>query len=129
MRQAVGAVAPEMVKAWLVVPSGIVAILAACFGVDTLFKKFGVSFPASVACMLLLFAGLWACDAVLGNNRTRYLVALIDVPVGIFAPLNTFCKDVLYADAKTGWLVSKMDQCSLYTNLHHTATQSSDHRW
>lgn len=56
-------------------------MLVACFGVDTLFKHFGVSFPASVACMLLLFAGLWICDAVVGSHRTRVIVAAIDVPV------------------------------------------------
>lgn len=56
-------------------------ILVTCFGVDTFFKHFGVSFPASVACMLLLFAGLWLCELVAGSHRTRQVVAAIDVPV------------------------------------------------
>lgn len=62
-------------------PTGILVILVACFGVDTLFKHVSVSFPASVACMLLLFAGLWLSELVIGANRTRRAVAVIDVPV------------------------------------------------
>lgn len=71
----------NILRSWLLVPIGILAILTACFGVDSLFKHLDVSFPASVACMLLLFAGLWICDGVLGGSRTRRIVSLIDVPV------------------------------------------------
>ncbi|MBE3041559.1 hypothetical protein IMZ48_03060 [Candidatus Bathyarchaeota archaeon] len=56
-------------------------ILAACFGVDAVFQKFGVSFPASMACLILLFLGLIACEWLLGNHRTKKLVNLIDVSV------------------------------------------------
>lgn len=71
----------KLLRAWILVPSGILVILVACFGVDTFFKHFGVSFPASVACMLLLFAGLCLCDLVMGGSRTKHAVAVIDVPV------------------------------------------------
>lgn len=56
--------------------------LVACFGIDSLFKKLNVSFPASVACLVLLFLGLIALEAVLGNHRTKKLIAVIDVPFG-----------------------------------------------
>lgn len=71
----------KLFRSWVLVPSGILVILVACFGVDTFFKHFGVSFPASVACMLLLFAGLWISDLVIGSHRTRQAVAAIDVSV------------------------------------------------
>ncbi|KAJ4387544.1 hypothetical protein N0V93_008139 [Gnomoniopsis smithogilvyi] len=72
----------KLLRSWILVPSGILVILVACFGVDTFFKHFGVSFPASVACMLLLFTGLWVCELIAGSHRTRQIVAAIDVPAG-----------------------------------------------
>ncbi|KAI3399137.1 hypothetical protein diail_7716 [Diaporthe ilicicola] len=72
----------KALQSWISVPTGILVILAACFGVDTLFKHVSVSFPASVACMLLLFAGLWISELTIGANRTRRAVAVIDVPAG-----------------------------------------------
>lgn len=72
----------SLLRAWLHVPIGILEILLACFGVDALFKLAGVAFPASVACLILLFAGLLLCEWLLGSNKTRRLVALIDIPAG-----------------------------------------------
>ncbi|KKY32746.1 hypothetical protein UCDDA912_g07282 [Diaporthe ampelina] len=72
----------KTLRSWILVPTGILVILVACFGVDTLFKHVSVSFPASVACMLLLFAGLWLSELVIGAHRTRRAVAIIDVPAG-----------------------------------------------
>lgn len=59
-------------------------MLAACFGVNVLFETVGVSFPASVACLILLFFGLLLSELVLGNHKTKAIVAVIDVPVSIF---------------------------------------------
>lgn len=56
-------------------------MLAICFGVDLIFRKVQVSFPASVACLVLLFLGLLACEAVLGSHKTRKIVNVINVPV------------------------------------------------
>ncbi|KAG8162334.1 hypothetical protein KVR01_008099 [Diaporthe batatas] len=72
----------KTLRSWVLVPAGILAILAACFGVDALFRRVSVSFPASVACMLLLFAGLWVGELVVGAHRVRRAVAVIDVPAG-----------------------------------------------
>ncbi|CCF38108.1 hypothetical protein CH063_09280 [Colletotrichum higginsianum] len=74
--------APKLLVSWLYVPFGIMAMLAACFGVSVLFDTLGVSFPASVACLILLFFGLLLCELVLGNHRTKAIVAVIDVPAG-----------------------------------------------
>ena len=82
-RQAIWNSRAKLFRAWILVPVGILVILVACFGVDTLFKHFSVSFPASVACMLLLFAGLWLCELIIGNHRTKNIVAVIDVPVSL----------------------------------------------
>ncbi|KAK8038114.1 hypothetical protein PG994_014881 [Apiospora phragmitis] len=59
--------------AWLFVPTGILAMLAACYGVDRLFQIGHVAFPASVACLVVF-------EQVLGEHRTRRLVAYIEVP-------------------------------------------------
>ncbi|TDZ14002.1 Plastidal glycolate/glycerate translocator 1 [Colletotrichum spinosum] len=74
--------APKLLNSWLYVPSGIMVILAACFGVSVIFQTAGVSFPASVACLILLFFGLLLSELVLGNHKTRAIVAVIDVPAG-----------------------------------------------
>jgi hypothetical protein len=63
------------------IPLGIASALALCLGVDSLIGISSVSFPASVACMLLLFFGLILCDIFLGNRKVRIIVNVLDVPV------------------------------------------------
>ena len=75
--------ASKLLISWLYVPFGIMAMLAACFGVSVIFQTVGVSFPASVACLILLFFGLLLSELVLGNHKTKAIVAVIDVPVSI----------------------------------------------
>lgn len=48
----------------------------------------GISFPPSVACMILLFFGLIGCDAIFGERKTRKVVRVIDVPVSNKPPPN-----------------------------------------
>ncbi|KUJ19138.1 uncharacterized protein LY89DRAFT_612651 [Mollisia scopiformis] len=67
---------------WLYVPVGLLIILLACFGVDSLIGLSSVSFPASVACLILLFLGLIVIDLIIGDRKTRALVNVIDVPAG-----------------------------------------------
>ncbi|EKD12898.1 uncharacterized protein L3040_007055 [Drepanopeziza brunnea f. sp. 'multigermtubi'] len=67
---------------WLCVPMGILVILVACFGVNSLIAISRVSFPASVACLILLFLALILCDSAIGDKRTRAIVKIIDVPAG-----------------------------------------------
>ncbi|KAG8631756.1 hypothetical protein KVT40_000896 [Elsinoe batatas] len=70
------------VSAWLQVPIGIFAIMALCFGVHRLISLAKVSFPASVACMILLFFFLIICEVALGDKTTKKLISLIDIPCG-----------------------------------------------
>lgn len=71
----------KVLREWFYVPLGITVTLAACFGVDSIFQKLHVSFPASVACLVLLFLALIASESTLGTHKTRRLIALIDVSV------------------------------------------------
>ncbi|KAK6699888.1 hypothetical protein SNK05_012686 [Fusarium graminearum] len=72
----------KLLRAWFYVPLGITVMLAACFGIDSLFHKFNVAFPASVTCMMLLFGALIASESLLGTHKTRKMVNIIDVPAG-----------------------------------------------
>jgi hypothetical protein len=56
-------------------------ILLACFGVNSLIGLSSVSFPASVALLVVLFFSLMVCDWIVGDRKTRALVNVIDVPV------------------------------------------------
>lgn len=62
-------------------PFGILCILFACWGVNQLIGLSPISFPASVALLILHFFGLMASQALLGDRRTKALVRVIDVPV------------------------------------------------
>ncbi|KAH8150418.1 uncharacterized protein LAJ45_05630 [Morchella importuna] len=72
----------RLLVSWVYTPAGILLMLLACWGVDSVIRLTGVSFPASVAGMVLLFAGLVGCRAVLGERRTRRVVGVVDVPTG-----------------------------------------------
>ncbi|KAI0418897.1 LrgB-like family-domain-containing protein [Xylaria grammica] len=74
--------ADQLVKAWLYVPVGIVAILATAFGVDKLLRLGAVSFPASVACLVVLFLALLLLEQIIGEHRTRRVVAVLEIPAG-----------------------------------------------
>jgi purine-cytosine permease-like protein len=63
------------------VPTGVLVILLACFGVNSLIGLSSVSFPASVALLVVLFLALMICDSILGERKTRALVNIIDIPV------------------------------------------------
>lgn len=67
--------------AWIYVPTGVVLVLLICFGVNALISLGTISFPASVACMILLFFALIGSELVLGDKRTRAIVRLLDIPV------------------------------------------------
>ncbi|KKA30868.1 hypothetical protein TD95_000723 [Thielaviopsis punctulata] len=73
---------PKILTQFVFVPVGILLMLLACFGVDTLFTHIHVKFPASVACLLLLFAALVGSEQVLGHHRTRKIVGWIEIPAG-----------------------------------------------
>jgi hypothetical protein len=69
------------VTVWIYMPAGLLLMLLACFGINSLAGISSVSFPASVACMIVLFFSLIICDSVLGDRKTRDIVSYIDIPV------------------------------------------------
>jgi hypothetical protein len=56
-------------------------ILLACFGVNSLIGLSSVTFPASVALLVVLFFTLVLIDVFIGDRKTKALVSAIDVPV------------------------------------------------
>ncbi|KAI0427882.1 LrgB-like family-domain-containing protein [Xylaria sp. FL1042] len=72
--------ATQLIRAWLYVPIGIIAILATTFGVNRLLQLGAVSFPASVACLVVLFLGLLLLEKGIGEHRTRRIVAVLEIP-------------------------------------------------
>ncbi|KAI1385592.1 LrgB-like family-domain-containing protein [Hypoxylon trugodes] len=72
----------NIIQPWLYVPSGIMIMLLACFGINKLFGLGSVPFPASVACLIILFFALLLSEQVLGEHRTKRIVAVIEIPGG-----------------------------------------------
>ncbi|KAI0148548.1 hypothetical protein GGR57DRAFT_233858 [Xylariaceae sp. FL1272] len=72
----------RLVISWVYVPVGVLAILSACFGVDKLLTIGSISFPASVACLIILFLGLLLLEQCIGEHRARRIVSIIDIPGG-----------------------------------------------
>lgn len=69
------------IKEWIYVPFGILLMLLACFGVNSIIRLSSVQFPASVACLIVLFLLLLLCDCIVGERKTRQVVSIIDIPV------------------------------------------------
>ncbi|KAL2047148.1 hypothetical protein N7G274_001167 [Stereocaulon virgatum] len=67
---------------WIYIPIGILCVLLACWGVDSLIGLSSVSFPASVALLILLFFALILCECTLGSQRTKKIVQIVDIPAG-----------------------------------------------
>ncbi|PMD40721.1 hypothetical protein L207DRAFT_512174 [Hyaloscypha variabilis F] len=68
--------------AWVFMPAGVLLILLACFGVNSLIGLSSVSFPASVACLIVLFLALIILDLIIGDRKTRAIVNIVNVPAG-----------------------------------------------
>lgn len=47
-----------------------------------------VSFPASVALLIMFFFGLNLSETTLGDKKTKRIVQIIDVPVSLHAPMK-----------------------------------------
>ncbi|KAF1983321.1 hypothetical protein K402DRAFT_361410 [Aulographum hederae CBS 113979] len=73
---------PRLLTAWVYTPVGILIILLVLFGINALISLSSVSFPSSVAGMIILFACLLGFEAVFGERKTKYFVSLVDVPGG-----------------------------------------------
>ena len=102
-------------------PVGILIILLACFGVNSLIGLSSVSFPASVALLVALFFTLIACDLMMGDRWTRELVNLIDVPVRV--PLSIYQN--ISNIPGLGWLCSSLYKYFLHTLVRPPPSKSS----
>lgn len=71
----------QNIEAWIYVPVGILVMLLACFGVNSIIRLSNVQFPASVACLVILFFLLLLSDLTLGERKARAIVKVIDIPV------------------------------------------------
>lgn len=54
-----------------------------------------MSFPASVACLIVLFLGLIILDMIIGDRKTRAVVSVIDVPVSTVFHVGIISKNLL----------------------------------
>lgn len=96
--------------AWIYVPIGILCVLLACWGVDSLIGLSSVSFPASVALLIVLFFALILCESILGSQRTKKIVQVIDIPVSYQHTANLGFGLILL-----GWVCSSLYQCVLHS--------------
>ncbi|KAI1817654.1 LrgB-like family-domain-containing protein [Poronia punctata] len=72
----------NLIIQWLSIPFGIIIILSICFGIDKLLQLGDIVFPASVACLVILFLALLGLEYVIGEYRTRRFVAVVEIPGG-----------------------------------------------
>lgn len=113
------------VIAWLYVPIGITIILLMCFAVDSLIALSKISFPASMAVLIILFGALLLCEIILGGTRTRQIVNVIEVPVCIL----TIRKSIpMVLTGVVDWLGLEVDQRVLHSFFRGLTTESG-HRW
>ena len=56
-------------------------MLLACWGVDSLIGLSSISFPASVALLVMLFFALIISEITIGDRKTKRFVQIVDIPV------------------------------------------------
>lgn len=69
-------------RPWILVPLGLVFMLYCIVGMDSLIGLGTVDFPASVACLLILFFLLLVCDWLLPPKHMSNLLRVLKVPTG-----------------------------------------------
>lgn len=103
--------------AWFYVPIGVLCVLLACWGVDSLVGLSSVSFPASVALLIVLFFALVICRTILGDRKTSKFVHVIDIPVSFY------CLYARHSNLRvSGGVCLTIYQCLLYAfirSVHH----------
>lgn len=69
-----------LIRPWILVPISIVFMLYCIVGMDSLIGLGTVDFPASVACLLILFFLLVVCDWLLPPTRMGTLLSVLKIP-------------------------------------------------
>lgn len=70
----------NLIRPWIFVPLSIIFMLYCIVGMDSLIGLGTVDFPASVACLLILFVLLLVCDWLLPPKQMGTLLSLLKVP-------------------------------------------------
>lgn len=68
------------IRSWVFVPVGIILMHYCVVGMDSLIGLGTIDFPASVACLLILFVFLLVCDWTLPPKHMGNLLSLLKVP-------------------------------------------------
>lgn len=68
---------PDLLTTWVLTPLGCVMLLYCVLGVEALIGLGTVAFPASVACLLILFLALLAGQALLPERCMRTVVKIL----------------------------------------------------
>ena len=120
--------------AWFYVPIGVVFVLLACWGVDSLIGLSSVSFPASVALLIVLFFALFICGTILGDQRTKRIVHVIEIPVSFYCSyarysnLRDFRRGLPY-DISMSSLRLHSVSASWYSVCSNWKTSKADKLW
>ena len=69
-----------LIRPWILVPLSIVFMLYCIVGMDSLIRLGTVDFPASVACLLILFFLLIVSDWLLPSKHMKTLLSMLKVP-------------------------------------------------
>lgn len=69
-----------LLRPWILVPLSIIFMLYCIVGMDSLIGLGTVDFPASVACLLILFFLLLMCDWLLSPKHMGNLLSVLKVP-------------------------------------------------
>lgn len=70
----------RLIRPWILVPISIVFMLYCIVGMDSLIGLGTVDFPASVACLLILFFLLVVCDWLLSPTHMGTLLKVLNIP-------------------------------------------------
>lgn len=69
-----------IIRPWILVPLGLIIMLYCIVGMDSLIGLGTVDFPASVACLLILFFLLVVSDCLLPQKHMKTLLSVLKVP-------------------------------------------------
>lgn len=69
-----------IIRPWILVPLGLIIMLYCIVGMDSLIGLGTVDFPASVACLLILFFLLVVSDCLLPQRHMKTLLSVLKVP-------------------------------------------------
>ncbi|KAH3670262.1 hypothetical protein WICMUC_004915 [Wickerhamomyces mucosus] len=73
-------IGPYILHNYFKVPIGIIITLMILYGVNEIILLTKINFPASVTCMLIIYLALVLCSKILGVQKTKKIVDIINIP-------------------------------------------------